>query len=80
MMQGVIVVATGFTLKERLEELSKLSDFNQKMLEVACILCYIAVFLGPLHCLPETGKKARFLMDWENLQVSSCHLFIFYQF
>jgi hypothetical protein len=77
LIQGGIVVTASFTLKDRIERVASMrTDFNDNILEVGCLLCFIPAFLGLLNHLPEMGKKARFFREWERLQVQSCHNFI----
>jgi hypothetical protein len=60
---------------ERIEYLTDPKrDFNDNILEFGCALCFMPAFMGVLNHLHETGKKARFLTDWESLQVNACHL------
>jgi hypothetical protein len=76
LIQGAIVAATIVTLKERIEKVTDASaNFNDSILEIGCILCFLPAFLGPLNHLPESGKKARFLKEWRSLQVKSYHYY-----
>ncbi|XP_021920304.1 uncharacterized protein LOC110830114 isoform X1 [Zootermopsis nevadensis] len=71
LIQGIIVVTTVITLKERLGKLADDSaDFKENVLEISCSLCFFPAFLGLINHLPESGKKARFFKDWGNLEVT----------
>jgi hypothetical protein len=73
------VAATITTIKDRIEKMAGASgNFNDSVLEVTSILCFVTAVLVPFNHLPESWKKAQFFNGWENLQVVSCHNFILY--